>query len=150
MIVEAVPEDKVPVIRLLEQSHHSAGFDNDEGGFCFPFDPAYAERLFLEHLMPGRLCLVLKSDDVARGVLMATAAEHPFGQVRIARETVWFINPSHRGISSVKMLDAYEAWARDHGCQFVGMAGMGAHPDVAKLYERRGYRPAERHFLKAI
>jgi len=150
VIIEAVPEDKVAVIRLLEQSHHAAGFDGEDG-FNFPFDPAYAERLFLEHLLPGALCLVLKPDGgPARGVLMAAAAEHPFGPVRIARETVWFIEPGWRGVSAIKMLDAYEAWARELGCQFAGMAGMGDDPEVAKLYWRRGYHVAERHFLKAV
>ena len=48
------------------------------------------------------------------------------------------------------MLDAYEAWAGSQGCAFAGMAGMGADPDVAKLYLRRGYRVAETHFLKAL
>ena len=153
MILDAVPQDKVAVINLLRQSHIEAGFHRRDGGFSFNFDPAYAERLFLSHLSSGALCLVLKPEgdgDQARGVLMAAAAEHPFWPVRISRETVWYIDPGYRGISAVKMLDEYEAWAQEHGCQFAGMAGMGEDPDVAKLYRRRGYRPAEIHFLKAF
>lgn len=48
------------------------------------------------------------------------------------------------------MLDAYEAWARGKGCRFAGMVAMGDDPVIARLYERRGYRRAETHFLKAI
>ena len=66
--------------------------------FAFPFDPAYAERLFLVHLMPRHLCLVHDVEGTAQGVLMAVAAEHPFGPVRVARETVWFIEPDYRGL----------------------------------------------------
>jgi len=151
MIIEAVSDDKVAVILLLQQAHHAAGFDDGDNGFSFPFEAAYAERLFLAHLLSGALCLVLKPEgDMARGVLMAVAAEHPMGPVRIARETVWYIEPSHRGSNAVKMLDAYEAWARARGCYFVAMAGMGDDPRVAKLYQRRGYHVAERHFLKSI
>jgi hypothetical protein len=153
MILDAVPQDEVAVITLLRQSHGAAGFHRDDGGFSFAFDPAYAQRLFMAHLIaPAAICLVLKpsAEDPARGVLMACEAEHPFGAVRMARETVWFIDPLYRGSSAMRMLDQYERWANQRGCQFAGMAGMGDDPDVAKLYRRRGYQAAETHFLKAF
>lgn len=81
---------------------------------------------------------------------MARSYEHEFGPVRLARETVWWIDPKHRGRAAFRMLDAYEAWAADQGCSFVGMAGMGDDPVVRTLLERRGYRVAETHFLKGI
>jgi len=148
----AQPDDKARVITLLEHSRAAAGFDRPDGltGFCFPFDAAYAERLFLVHQMPRHVCLVHDVEGTAQGVLMAVYAEHPFGPVRLARETVWFIEPEYRGLGAVKMLDAYEAWARGQGCQYVGMAGMGDDPDVGKLYLRRGYAVAETHYLKAV
>jgi GNAT superfamily N-acetyltransferase len=141
------------VIKLLKDSREGAGFDRRDGltGFVFPFDPAYAERLFLTHLSnPRALCLVNDIDDVAQGVLMAVAFEHPFGPVLLAKETVWWIDPAHRGTAAVRMLDAYEAWAKERNCVFAGMAGMGSDPDVARLYLRRGYKVAETHYLKAI
>jgi hypothetical protein len=48
------------------------------------------------------------------------------------------------------MLSEYEAWAAEQGCLFVGMAGMGDDPAVGKLYQRRGYRRAETHYLKSL
>jgi len=153
MIRRAVASDKARVIALLEHSRAAAGFDHVDGltGFSFPFDPAYAERLFLLHLArPESLCLVLDEDGEAQGILMAAAYEHPFGPVRLARETVWWIEPHHRGLAAVRMLDAYEDWAGEQDCDFTGMAGMGADPEVSKLYRRRGYRTAETHFLKAL
>jgi GNAT superfamily N-acetyltransferase len=145
--------DKARVITLLQHSRQAAGFDHADGmtGFAFAFDTAYAERLFLTHLLrPEMLCLLLDQDDAAQGVLMAVAAEHPFGPVRLARETVWWIEPDYRGLSALRMLEAYEDWARSQDCAYSGMAGMGEDPDVSRLYRRRGYRPAEIHFLKAI
>jgi hypothetical protein len=149
MIRLANETDKVAIIRLLEKSHASAGF-NSPGGFSFPFDPAYAERLFIMHMMPRRICMVHDVDDVPRGVLMAVVHEHPFGPVKIARETMWFIEREYRGLAAVKMLHGYEAWAHSEGCQFIGMAGMGEDPEVGRLYLRRGYQVAETHYLKAI
>ena len=94
MIRLAVETDKVAVITLLKQAHAAAGFDRGDG-FSFRFEPAFAERLFLIHRqLPRCVCLVLDVEGVARGVLMGAATEHPFGQVWLARETVWFIEPA--------------------------------------------------------
>lgn len=153
MIRPATHKDRLAVIGLLRDSRLGAGFDSAEGptGFTFPFVAAYAERLFLLHLAePLGFCVVFEVGGTPRGVLMAQAFEHPFGPVMIARETVWWIDPGHRGRAAIEMLNAYEGWARNKGCTFVGMAGMGADPDVAALYHRRGYRTAETHFLKAV
>lgn len=154
MIRPARVSDKTDVVRLLRESREGAGFDRKDGptGFVFPFVPAYAERLFATHLRgPLVLCLVHDVGGVAKGVLMAVASEHPFGPVLLARETLWWINPAHRGgTTAVRMLDAYEEWAALKGCSFAGMAGMGDDPAVAKLYQRRGYGGAETHYLKPL
>lgn len=153
MIRSATMKDKARCIELLRDSRIGAGFDKSDGltGFTFPFDPAYAERTFLSHIVgANRLCLVHDVDGVAQGVLMMSADEHLFGPVWLTRETLWWIDPAHRGSAAPRMLDAAEAWAKDKGYQFAGMAGMGEDPNVAVLYRRRGYRVAETHYLKAL
>lgn len=152
MIRPAISRDKTRVVELLRDSRTGAGFDTPDGitGFTFPFRPEYAERLFLGHLRGRTLCLVHDVQGRAEGVLMATATEHPFGPVWLARETLWWIDPAHRGSAAPRMLDAYETWAAAQGCQFAGMVGMGDDPIVAKLYQRRGYARAETHFLKPM
>lgn len=153
MIREATAADCKAAIRLLRDSRVGAQFDRADGptGFVFPFDPAYAARLFLSYLScERRYCYVHDVGGVAQGILMAHAFEHDFTPVWISQERLWWIDPSHRGSAAVRMLDAYEDWAASQGCKFVGMAGMGEDPIVRKLYERRGYRAAELHFLKAL
>ncbi len=154
MIRPAVPNDKVQVVELLRASHAGAGFDKADGltGFSFPFDIDYAERLFASHLLLGRATAIVHDvDGIARGILMASAYEHKFGPVWLANETVWWIDPSHRGGSTaIRMLDAYESWAAKSGCKFAGMVGMGDDPNIAALYQRRGYTRAETHYLKAV
>jgi hypothetical protein len=154
MIRSAVIADCNRAVELLHGSHLAAGFDRPDGpsGFVVPFDPAYAMRLFLAHVASLRmLCLTLVVARQPQGILMATASEHPFGPVWLARETAWWIDPNHRGSAASRMLDAYEHWAKcEQRCAFAGMAGMGEDPDVAKLYLRRGYRVAETHFLKVL
>lgn len=150
MIRAGTIADRTRAVELLRASHTGAGFDGGDG-FAFPFDCAYAARLFVGHVdKPTACCMVHDVSGVAQGLLLAIAYEHPFGPVWLARETVWWIDPAHRGRAAIAMLDGYEAWAAARGCAFAGMAGMGDDPDVAKLYLRRGYFVAERHFLKVL
>lgn len=154
MIRPALATDKAHVVELLRDSRSGAGFDHADGltGFTFPFEAAYAERMFARYLRGFRvLCLVHDVAGRAEGVLMAHAFEHDFGPVWVAQERVWWIDPAHRGgTTAPRMLDEYEKWAANRGCTFVGMAGMGDDPAVMKLYQRRGYRRAETHCLKAL
>lgn len=131
--------DRIAVIRLLRDSHASAGF-------TFPFSAPHADALFRTHVERG---LVLVCGKPANGVLMAMTFDHPFGAGKWAKETVWYIAPEARGRSALHMLDAYETWAREQGCSAIGMASLATN-DVSKLYERRGYAPAETHFVKAL
>jgi GNAT superfamily N-acetyltransferase len=153
MIRRAIETDRARVITLLEASRAGAGFDRPEGltGFVFPFSPAYAERLFWRYLRaPKAMFIIHDVDGLAQGLLMAHAFEHDFGPVMVAQERVWWIDPEHRGSAAARMLNSYEEWAKNLGCKFVGMAGMGEDPVVGELYKRRGYRVAETHYLKAI
>jgi len=154
MIRPATIADRTRAIELLRDSRSGAGFDRPDGisGFTFPFDPAYAARLFVHHIStPNAVCFVHDVDGTAQGILMGVAFDHPYGPVRVSKDSMWWIDPAHRGgTAAVRMLDAFEAWARKRGCSFGGIAGMGDDPIVTKLLERRGYRAAEVHFLKAI
>lgn len=150
MIRTATASDTPRAVELLRDSHASAGFDRS-GGFHVPFSAVHAARLFTSHLHQDSTCaFVLDVGGVAQGLLLAIAYEHPFGPVRLARETVWWIDPAHRGRSAIAMLDTYEAWARSKRCAYVGMAGIGQFPAAGKLYLRRGYEVAETHYLKAL
>lgn len=139
----ATPADRDRVIVLLRESHAAAGF-------TFPFEAPYADFLFQTHMSHSSTCvLVLDRPEGVAGVLMAATFDHPFGAGRMAKETVWFIAPSARGRDGLRMLDAYEAWAKEQGCRSVGMASLTTN-DVSRIYERRGYVPVETHFLKPL
>lgn len=151
MIRLATLADKNQAIKLLKDSREGAGFDK-AGSFSFPFDPAYAERFFLRHINnDASIAIVHDVGGVAQGLLTGIVYEHEYGPVRLAKETMWWIDPAHRGgTAAIKMLDAFERWARDKSAKFVGVAGMGEQPHVGVIYERRGFRPAELHYLKEI
>lgn len=127
------------MIELLRESHAAARFN-------FPFSAPHANALFVSHMDRG---LVLVCGSPVNGVLMAATFDHPFGAGLWAKETVWYISPAGRGSSALRMLDAYEDWARAQGCVTIGMAALATN-DVSRIYERKGYSPAETHYLKAV
>lgn len=137
----ATAEDRDRVVALLRESHQAANF-------TFPFQAAYADQLFQQHLASDKACILVLGTP-AQGILMAAAYEHPFGAGRIAKETVWYVAPHARGRDAVAILDAYEMWARSVGCVCAGMASLVTN-DVSKIYERRGYSAVETHFMKPL
>lgn len=139
MVRHATPADRPRVIALLREFHAAAGCS-------YPFDPARAAMLFASHMMDGACVLV--TDDMS-GILMAAAADHPFGMGKIASETFWFVSHAARGRAGLYLLDAYEAWAREQGCVSVGMTALAAN-DVSAIYRRRGYAAVETHYMKAL
>ncbi|MBI5128942.1 MAG: GNAT family N-acetyltransferase [Rhodopseudomonas palustris] len=149
MIRPARLTDRGAIIRLLREANGNLG---KVTGFVVPFDPAYAARLFIVHMdNSAALALVHDIEGAARGVLLAAVADdHPFGPVRYAKETLFWIDPAHRGgTAAFRLIDSFDQWWRDLGCSYGFLAGMGDDPLIAKFYERLGYRRAETHFLKA-
>lgn len=142
MIRRATVDDRLPAIRMMKDFHAA-------GAMPFPFQAAVAERLFLDFVDAPRRAIFVIDDGGAKGLLIAEAGDHPFGFV-LAREVLWWIDPDARGRSAIQMLDAYEAWAKAEGCAFASAACLGADERTARLYSRRGFKPAETHFLKAI
>lgn len=142
MIVRpATEDDRLPVLRLLKESHVASGV-------AWPFRGAYAEAQFRAHVADADACCFVLGDR-PRGVLAARAFDHPLGAGTWAKESIWYIAPDGRGCGALRMLDAYEAWAREQGCTVIGMASLAVN-DVSRLYARRGYEPVETHFIKAL
>ncbi len=137
----AEAEDRLRVIALLKESHAAAGY-------TFPFQAARAALLFQQHMESPRACVIVIGRP-AQGILLAVSNDHPFGAGQVAVETVWFVSESARGRGSMKMLDAYEAWARSVGSTSIVMASLATN-DVSGIYLRRGYAPIETHFMKHL
>jgi GNAT superfamily N-acetyltransferase len=143
MIRRARKEDKSRVLIMAMDFHIASGMP-------FAFSAAHASLLFDACLSdPDRLCLVL-DENGPQGVLAAQAGELPLAPVKAASELIWWIEPQSRGRSALAMLDAYEQWAKERGCIYANMVGLGFDPVTTRLYERRGYVAAESHFMKAL
>lgn len=140
----AIRDDRLRVVRMLRDAHAAAGLP-------FEFSAAHAAALLDQHVASqNHLALVLGAPDRAVGVLMASAQPHPFAPILYATETVWWVDPEHRGKGVSDMLKAYEAWARQLGCAFCNMVALEAAPRAGVIYRRQGYSPVETHYLKPL
>jgi hypothetical protein len=57
----------------------------------------------------------------------------------IAFEHGWFATDRN----GIRLLNAFEAWAKRMGCTGCKLSTGPTHSAAAKILERRGYRPAE-------
>src|SRR5262245_39885246 len=129
MIRRGVEGDRSRVLAMAKAFHAACGLS-------FPFSAPMADALFRASLVEAdRVCLVFAPAGEARGVLAAHAGMHQFAPVKVASEIMWWVDPEYRGGSSVRMLAAYEEWARERGCVYAAVAGLGADPLVGRLYE---------------
>lgn len=143
MIRRALFTDRLHAVRMAKAFHAVSGAP-------FRFNAPSAEDVFLRFVEASDKLVLILDEDGPKGILVAEAADHPFAPFRIAREVMWWVDKAARGAETVKMLDAYEAWAREQGCTLMHMACLGTDPVLARLYRKRGLAPAETHFLKAL
>lgn len=97
-------------------------------------------EFLIEH--PDGLVLAGEIDGRVLGVLVATCSEHFFSHDRVASELVVFVAPQARGGQLVvRMVKAFEAWAKDRGAREITM-GISTEVNAertAALYERLGF-----------
>lgn len=71
----------------------------------------------------------------------------------VAMETFWFIHPDKRaGLTALKLLHEYEAWAKDRGAKRIIMSNV-CSPNMQvlrKIYEAKGYRPVDVSYFKEL
>lgn len=82
------------------------------------------------------------------GAIGGMLAPMKFSADVLAQEVFWWAEKD--GLS---LMRAFESWARDKDAKAICMAsirGEGTEARLAKLYERRGYRPAEHFFIKGL
>lgn len=121
-------------------------------GTDMPFDPGHARAALRAHLAaPDRLTLVAEgAPGEAIGMLLAAVSVSPLAPVRLAQEIAFWVVPARRGgPAALRLLSAYEAWARDMRCDRVSLVAL---PSCAagRLYRRRGFAPAETVYQKAL
>ncbi len=112
------------------------------------FDPE-SLRVTYEALITSESAVVL----VAEGA-MAAALIYPFyfnASHKTAQEMFWWVDPDKRGIGT-KLFDALMAGVKAKGAQSLSMIALErlTPEKVGGIYERRGFRPSERSYIKKL
>lgn len=127
-------------------------------GVRFMLESAYGQHLTInadamEQLAaqligaPNGLVLVDDRDDEITGMIGVIATLHPFSGESMLSELFWYVLPAARG-GGVRLLLAAEAWARANGV--VKSLMVSPNKTVSALYQRLGYVPLERQFIKNL
>jgi GNAT superfamily N-acetyltransferase len=117
----------------------------------FPFSPERAETIVRGAMADGGVFVA----DVGPLVGMIGLIAHPhfFCEARAAQEMFWWVEPGHRGSGIAgQLLDTASGWAKERGCQMLNMVCVDELDGkaVAKMYERRGFVPLERSYVRFL
>jgi GNAT superfamily N-acetyltransferase len=111
----------------------------------------YSEESFITSLVnaPDSVFLVVEKDGL---VGMAGALVYPFYfnlKHRTAQEMFWWVDPEHRGVGG-ELFDALLREVKKLGAESLTMIALERFSWVGSYYEKRGFRPTERSFIKRI
>lgn len=151
MKAEIRPAEAKDLIDLIDMGREF--FEQSGNGAFTTFDePSFISTII--SLMSGAGTLLV-AETADRVVGMAASVVFPFYanmQTRIAQEVFWFCKPDFRKGIGAALLDELEADAQRKGADVFMSAAIAGLRDgaIARVYERRGYKPAENTFLRKL
>ena len=97
---------------------------------------------------------IADANGVAVGMLCAVLTPMWYAPgYKIATELAWWVAPSHRrGTAAIRLVQAYEKWARQSGAAMVSMSNLevGNSDEVSNMLTRLGYQRTEQTHTKRI
>lgn len=94
--------------------------------------------------------LVMELEGEVVGGIVGVIQPLFMSQTIVASELAWFVDPAHRGKGAIKLVKAFEGWAKENGADYVTMADIRGIADLSKLYERMGYELTEAAYSKKV
>lgn len=141
-MLKIATEEDIPVIKELAMK-----FANSTS-YADYVDEAKADFLIQEFLKADKSQkIVLLYDNI--GILAGMVQPFFFGNVLVASEVLWWVEPDERGKKAgEELLNAFEFWAQKVGCKLITMVCL--NDSVGKYYEKRGYRLYENAYMKEL
>lgn len=145
MIRQATKDDILDILVVCKQfareTKQPAKFDAKH------FANSLGNLISLDH---GLVLLSIEDDEVV-GILIAVASQFVFSPQMVATEMGWYVLPEYRDYRrGVKLVQAFEAWAKEIGADFIAMSDIVQTQDLSKLYERQGYKLSEKTYVKEL
>jgi hypothetical protein len=149
-IRHAAPNDLRAIVDMGREFFEQSGSQNfttfDESSFI-------ATTIALMSGVSGGIILVAEVAEECVG--MASSVMFPFycnNATKISQEIFWFVKPDCRNGIGATLLDELEAEALRGGAHVFLTAALPGLRDraIGRVYEKRGYRPAENTFVKRL
>jgi hypothetical protein len=106
------------------------------------------------NLLDNGIILVAEKDSKIIGALCGMMSQFWFSpKTKVAIELGWWIQEEHRsGMSAVRLLNAFEDWAKNMGASVVSLSDLRVADDypAGKLFNKLGYSVVERAHLKGV
>lgn len=145
MIRKAHISDRYQVLKMCELFW-------EESRYNLPIDIKLVGQLYDEIIKDENvLFLVSEKNEVLTGMLIGCLSRTLFSPKPIAMELAWFVKDEFRGKSdAVKLMKAYEVWAKSMNCHSVCMADLSSTNDLQGFYEKMGYTLVEKSYIKEL
>lgn len=138
MIRLATLSDSNEAVKLLLSFHKACDLP-------FNVTTAWAYALFKACVEDEDKIAIVKDG----GILLGIVGQSLVGPFKQCMEIAWWVDPEKRG-GSLKMLSIYEEWAKEKGAKLIEVKSMYKFPETEKIYEKLGYSPLEKSWLKVI
>lgn len=144
----AVPADLPKIIEMARKFQEISPYNS------LSFSEELCNNLFEQYLMGDKTSLIIivsEQDGSPRGMIIGLAAPGLFSEDKMATEIAWWMDLEYRGSrDSLLMIDAYQEWAKRVGSRIVQVAMLDEVTDLSKFYLKRGFKQAERSFIKEV
>lgn len=88
-------------------------------------------------------CLVLKQNNNVAGIMGWSYFPDLISNELSATELAWYVSKEHRGLHGIKLLKKMIEICKQKKVLNINMAHFPKDKDIAKIYERLGFVPAE-------
>lgn len=148
MIYAATIDDIDGIIVMGRSFFGESGFENEA-----QFDEDSFRQTCINLLANGCI-FVSKHGDKYAGMISGLAYPFYFNAAhKTAQELFWWVSPEFRGgISAMRLLRAFEAWAKAQGCMSISMISLPSlvNSPAALMYQKSGYRASEQSFIRSL
>lgn len=130
-------------------------FEQSGNGRFTTFEDASFATTVTSFLSSSATTSLLVAESAYQLVGMAACVVFPFYfnlQTRVGQEIFWFVKPDFRTGVGFALLGELEADARRKGADVFMSAAIAGLRDgaIGRVYERRGYRPAENTYIRKL
>ena len=144
----ATRED-IPAVSALVRRFHSISGEKISGFR----EEAFAKNWEAFMSLDLGVLLIAKDGEQVVGALGALCVPDALDGELVASEMFWFTAPEVRTAGAgLTLFSQFEDWAKERGAKRAVMAHLqNSMPErLARFYSRRGYSPAETHFIKHL